>query len=167
MCYLPCKFICMERRLCNKRELSGNNDPGAWVAGEGAGGVQGYREDELNLHLSTWTYARTNYWRKNPKQCVMSVYVKTISIFSETDGEIAGTDFYSSGSLLDKQLVKPLVFYPALLHWLKIKVPALRGRRKSEILAVFLLSSVHPRGLVAVIPLFPCPQTPFGGLHIF
>ena len=75
-------------------------------------------------------------------------------------------DFSSSGSLLGKQLIKPLVFYPALLQWLKIKVPTLRGRHKGKILAVLPLPSALLRGLGAVVPLFLCPQTPFDRLHI-
>ena len=104
----------------------------------------GYRVGALNLHLSTCIYAWSNYWWKNPKQCVRNVCQNNFDVLWESicnSRGIAGTDFSSSGSLLDKQLGKPLVFYPALLQWLKIKVPSLQGRRKGEIPVVLPLSS--------------------------
>ena len=115
------------------------------------------------------TYALSNYWRKNPKQCVLNVCQNNFDVLWESicnSRGIAVTDFSSSWSLLDKQFIKPLVFTLHCCNDSKSKSQHCGGRRKGEIPAVLLLSSALPRGLAAVVPLFPCPQTPFDGLHI-
>ena len=78
----PCIFICMVRQLCNKRQLSGNNDPRAWGVGR-PGGIGSMSLTSISVHAPMLDQIIDE---RTQKQCVMNVYVKTISMFSETHG---------------------------------------------------------------------------------